>query len=108
MPIRDLLENSVLYQKYKTAIPSELTLFEKAFNKPSVHMNCKICDSEQTFRMMNDYYNVTLHKGNERSSGKILYLDYVCAGCLTFQRVFLIKVSENFDYFMKVGQYPEL
>jgi hypothetical protein len=34
-------------------------------------------------------------------------LDYVCAGCHEFRRVFLIKISEKLDYFIKVGQYPE-
>lgn len=107
MPVKELLENYGLYQKYKIQIPPDLTIFVRAFHKPSVHLNCEICESEQTFVMRNDYYNITIHLGNQESSGKILYLDYVCAGCHTFQRVFLIKVSKNLDYFIKVGQYPE-
>lgn len=49
MPIKELLENYGLYQKYGIKIP----LMLNEFKKPSIHMNCEICNSEQTFYSTN-------------------------------------------------------
>ncbi len=108
MPNKEFLENYALYQKFKAEIPEDIRFFEKAFGKPSVHLNCLVCDSEQTFLMATDSYFKASYESTTNSNGKILHLDYWCAGCKTFHRSFLIKVSDKLDYFMKVGQYPAL
>lgn len=106
MPNKEFLENYPLYQKFKTKIPDHMTNFEETFGRPSVHLKCDFCDSDQTFRLVNQSYIDTCYDRNYDVVGKILHLDYRCAGCSIFHRSFLIKVSDKLDYFMKVGQYP--
>ena len=101
MPIKEFLEGYSLYQKYKIDVPAYLNRFEK----PTIHMYCGECESEQTFAMDNDYCNRSYMIN---SAGKVLNLDYLCAGCENFNRGFLIKISDNLDYLMKAGQYPEI
>lgn len=106
MPNKEFLENYPLYQKFKTKIPKSLKDFELTFGRPSVHLNCEVCGSDQTFRLDNSSYIDTTYDRTYDMDGKILHLDYLCAGCHSFHRSFLIKVSNELDYLMKVGQYP--
>lgn len=105
MPIKDFLETYGLYQKYET----DVTEFLNQFKKPTIHMYCDECRSEQTFIMAN-HYPVNNSSPTDRcsSAGKLVYLDYLCAGCEKFHMAFLIKISNNRDYLMKTGQYPEI
>ncbi|MFZ3166201.1 MAG: hypothetical protein WA130_01210 [Candidatus Methanoperedens sp.] len=106
MPKKEFLEKYPLYQKFKIDIPDNMLDFENAFGKPSVHLKCDNCHSDQTFIFNNQNYIYSCYERNYEVLGKILHLDYLCAGCHTFHRSFLIKVSDKRDYFMKVGQYP--
>ena len=101
---KDFLENYNLYQKYKIEIPADTREFEINFGKASIHMDCEVCNSEQTFIMTNGY--APHYDSIVSAYGKILHLNYECAGCGVFQRVFSIKVSDKLDYLMKTGQYP--
>ena len=102
---KDFLENYNLYQKYRIGIPDDIRDFQSNFGKASVHMDCEICNSEQTFIMKNNY--VPPFDTEYNAHGKILHLNYKCAGCGVFQRVFSIKVSDKLEYLMKIGQYPK-
>lgn len=98
MPNKEFLEKYNLYQKFHAKVPDQVYYLPK----PSVHLNCEICGSEQTFLGSQYYY-----EGNPSPlNGKILLFDCICAGCGKFHRAFLIKVSDNLDYLIKVGQYP--
>ena len=102
MPIKEFLEDYSLYQKYRTTVPEHLN----DFKKPTIHMYCDECKSEQTFIMEGNYFDdyINLHC----SAGTLLYLDYLCAGCEKYYRYFLVKVSNDLDNLMKAGQYPEI
>lgn len=102
---KDFLESHNLYQKYRIAIPDDIRDFQNNFGKVSIHMDCEVCNSEQTF-IMNNEYIVPLDL-EMNAHGKILHLNYRCAGCGIFKRVFSIKVSDNLEYLMKIGQYPK-
>jgi tetratricopeptide (TPR) repeat protein len=49
-----------------------------------------------------------MHYAHAETSGQVLFLIYECKSCHIFHRVFVVKVSENSDYILKVGQYPEI
>lgn len=106
MSNNEFLENGNLYQKYYLDVPDTIT----SIKNPSVHMYCQVCESEQTFNFQtqNWAYNSGHHPANVSSSGQILFLNYLCTGCHCFRRVFVIKISEECDYVLKVGQYPEI
>jgi hypothetical protein len=93
MPNKDFLENYRLYQKFKTEIPNDLRDFELLFDRPSVHLKCEVCGSDQTFRFDNRSYIDTSYNQTSEMSGKILHLDYRCAGCNRFHRYFLINLT---------------
>jgi hypothetical protein len=70
-------------------------------------MFCEICNSKQTFTI-SDCYNLkgySINVSNPESKGEVFTLHYTCAGCNKFIRVFLVKINDNLDYILKVGQY---
>lgn len=74
---------------------------------PTISMHCEICNSNQTFKLEHlSVSSVQVPYLNFPSKGEIFTLNYLCAGCSAFMRVFLVKVSDNCDYAIKVGQYP--
>lgn len=103
MPIKEFLEDYSLYQKYRTEVPEYLNDFEE----PTIHMYCDECQSEQTFTIDCNYFGSS-HVQMYSSAGKLLHVDYLCAGCENNHMYFLVKVSNNLDYLMKAGQYPEI
>lgn len=102
MPNKEFLEKYNLYQKFHMEVPPDFTNFKK----PSIHLFCESCGSEQTFNMINEYDFYRYPSDPRPSKGEISLLEYKCAGCNTFERKFLMKVSDTLDYLMKVGQYP--
>jgi hypothetical protein len=104
MPDKHFLEEGNLYQKFYGKIPERLEPYEF----PAVNMYCEICNSKQTFTVR-EYINTGgyMNVANPPAKGEVFTLHYLCAGCHKFIRVFTIKVSDNLDYIMKVGQYPK-
>lgn len=100
MPNSDFLEKFPLYKKFKCEIPQFLSKIQK----PSIHMNCKVCKSEQTFIMSNEYNEIGAV--GRSSAGAIVRVEYTCAGCGQYERIFLLKFSDKLDYVLKVGQEP--
>lgn len=100
---KQFLEHSNLYQKFKIDVPK---YFEE-FDEPTIHLYCEMCKSDQTFNLHEPFYP-KYQKFDHESAGEIIYLDYICTGCKNFHRVFSVKVDENLDYLMKIGQYPPI
>jgi hypothetical protein len=101
MPKAELLEEYPLYRKFSMKLP------EACFQlpKPAIHMPCAKCKSEQTFQMVNEYYDRTGAPGT-LLSGLISRVIYKCAACHDFERNFMLLFSPQGDFVMKVGQHP--
>lgn len=102
MPDKAFLEQSPLYRKVKT-----VTIAGTAGNlpKPNINMYCPTCKSNQTFSMMNEYWENYQHM-NPPTSGDIYRLVYQCMHCRKFLRYFFVRVNEDHLHLIKVGQYP--
>lgn len=100
MPNKIFLERTPLYRKFKCEVRGTLNTIPK----PPIHMHCKICKSDQTFIMTNEYYGY--RDPFTGSAGEIVRAEYTCAGCGTYKRIFLLGFGAKLDYVMKVGQYP--
>ena len=98
MPNKMFLEKYPLYQKYKMDIPNILSKIPKA----KIHMFCEVCNSEQTFAMNNNYWD-NVPFSNNPSNNLCVLARYLCVGCDMFQRYFLIRISPDLDYIIKVG-----
>jgi len=103
MPNKQFLEESNLYEKFHGRITNRF----EPYKFPTVNLFCETCNSEQTFAIR-EYINTSgyVNVANPVSKGEVFTLHYLCAGCKKFVRVFSLKVSDNLDYIMKVGQYP--
>lgn len=103
MPNPEFLESYTLYRKFFTEqeIPSQIN----EIPRPNINLYCKKCKSIQTF-YMEDYWFEKGEAINQPSNGKVLRATYRCAKCKSFTQHYSIKISENLDYIMKVGQYP--
>ena len=101
MPYRELLEKYPLYRKYPHCLWNTLDRVDK----PTVHMACASCKSDQTFEMINEY-----HEGFERKNVPVAGLSvravYMCVACKMHARYFFLKFGEKSNYVMKVGQEP--
>src|SRR3990170_3187996 len=133
MPYKKFLEEYPLYRKFKTDLCSEDTVsFRSTFGnlpKPAIHMYCDVCNSDQTFNMINEYYeNAYFYKErapktsnlqlatplleNIPAAGKVVRLDYLCSDCRMGERTFLVKFfTEKTSAgtclnMIKVGQFP--
>lgn len=90
--------------------------------KPAINMNCPVCDSAQTFNMINEFYvqeaNSPFHR-NQSPNGKNFDLDYLCMGCKNFHYFFFVEfgvtITKKKDgdlawsdgWVRKIGQKPE-
>ncbi len=106
-------------------IPSSIS----SIKLPSINLFCENCDSIQTFvykyktdRYGDHYVNrgileksplskqATEYPQNPSvtnpSSGEILNITYNCAGCNEAIQYYTVKISDNNDYLMKIGQFP--
>ncbi|KKS11271.1 MAG: hypothetical protein UU67_C0078G0005 [Candidatus Daviesbacteria bacterium GW2011_GWB1_41_5] len=116
---KEFLEKSPLYKKFHNPGFFQWTELRN-LPKPAVHMHCIQCDSEQTFNMSNEYYEVD-YTLIEKSVGKVFRLRYVCSACTTQLRLFFVYVgkeevtrkndqgqdeSSEEIYVMKAGQIP--
>lgn len=107
MPDSKFLEEYPLYRKFPIIINKHL----QEISKVNINMYCKECDSNQTFNMINQYHdglkkNYDPYITDYDSSGQVVRIKYVCAHCEKFSRYFILKINENLDYIMKVGQFP--
>lgn len=106
MPHRELIENYPLYRKFHVEnLPDSL----EKIPMPAIHMYCKICKSEQTFNMVNKYYENTVQQEFLPifpTYGSIVRSLYRCSSCKNFYRYFFLKFDPNGKYIMKIGQEP--
>jgi hypothetical protein len=60
MPNKEFLENYPLYKKFRSQWDREgFESLQKTYTnlpQPAIHMHCDVCESEQTFNMVNEYY----------------------------------------------------
>lgn len=120
MPNKKFLETYPLYRKLDTDWMNNYNNIKfENLPKPAIHMFCDVCDSEQTFNVVNDYDEV--ENNNFPIEGKIIRAKYVCSGCKEGERMFTVRLfnrvekskdekgEENkYKYLsmQKVGQYP--
>jgi len=116
MPNKEFLEKYPLYRKFKTNLIDynfKSASFEEV-PKPAIHMGCNICTSDQTFNIVNEYYELEENRGSKMLvNGKIVRARYRCSSCNRMNRTFFlyffrgVKTKENYAIdVMKVGQYP--
>jgi hypothetical protein len=104
---RKFLEEYPLYRKYAVTLPDLL----QRVPKPGINMHCKVCESNQTFAILHEYYDgIYGRDGYSEPFNKVgtvtIHVEYQCAACKKFMSVFLLKFSEEEKYIMKVGQEP--
>jgi hypothetical protein len=99
MPNKEFLEDYSLFRKMSLELPKTFN----SLSQPSINMKCFKCDSIQTFKMENDYFNY--HPVN--ISDRKVTIVYTCQSCKDYTRQFQVYFSPNNDYMYKFGQYPE-
>lgn len=102
MPHKEFLEAYPLFRKLKAKLPATLDNYPKV----PINMKCSVCDSMQTFNMINSYSEL-FHYSNYPANNTLVRLDYLCQSCKSFHRQFNIYINETLDAVYKVGQYPE-
>lgn len=120
MPNKIFLETYPLYRKFDTDWRNSYNNLKlKKLPKPAIHMFCSVCNSEQTFNVINDYDEV--ENNNFPVDNKIIRAKYVCSDCKKEERIFIVRLfyrvekskdeegEENECVYLsmqKVGQYP--
>ena len=99
---KEFLEDYSLFRKLKLDIPSTMNHIPK----PPINMSCKGCGSDQTFNMINEYYQFHGYFNPKSQDEKVTAI-YQCQSCRSFTRQFQIYISSELDYIYKIGQYPE-
>jgi hypothetical protein len=106
MPDKQFLEEYPLYRKFEMELPDNM----KFLVRPPIHMFCQVCKTEQTFNMVNHYYQFagSVPGGNpsQPPAGAITRASYCCESCKTYHRYFMLKFDQEAAYVMKVGQEP--
>jgi len=102
MPDKEFLEEYPLFRKLKAKLPATLDNYPKV----PINMKCSVCDSMQTFNMINNYSEL-FHHNNYPANNTLIRLDYLCQSCKSFHRQFNIYINEALDAVCKVGQFPE-
>lgn len=102
MPNKEFLEDYPLFKKLKDPFPYTLDLFPKV----PINMKCSMCDSIQTFNMINNFFELMPYS-NYPANNTVVKLDYICQSCKKTHKVFYIYISDTLDYIYKIGQYPE-
>ncbi len=101
MPDKELLEEYPLYRNHDFKVPGRLG----ELDKPAIHMLCRVCESDQTFRMVNDYWE-GYGSPEYDARGAVARLRYRCTSCEKCVRHFLVKLDLSGERIMKVGQFP--
>jgi hypothetical protein len=104
MPNKDFLETYPLYRKLKV---NELPETMDRLPKVKINMPCSICHSNQTFVMINEYWEI-FRFSNPPTRGAGIRLSYLCTHCDKFERLFFVKFGKDTsgEWLMKIGQYP--
>lgn len=107
MPVTEFLEQAPLYRKIHIKYPDRWN----EIPKPSVHMHCEKCRSDQTFQMINKYNWEGYEHGECPLEFEAMCL-YKCAACGN-ERTFLLHFEATWDQISyqelvvtKAGQYP--
>jgi hypothetical protein len=122
MPNRRFLEEYPLYRKYEMTFSQPIRydqIFrgtrhaDEVLTRPSIHMHCPVCASEQTFTMDNHYFEAFVQGMNSASpvrptpvTAPVAFIIYRCTSCRESLRHFAIKFDSENGYVMKVGQEP--
>ncbi|REH37958.1 hypothetical protein DFR26_1744 [Paraperlucidibaca baekdonensis] len=102
MPYKKFLEEYSLYRKFKvTQLPPRTDVLPVV----QINMECPKCSSNQTFVMTNKYWE-NCEYSNYPVEGLVFRMVYLCVHCQEFERVFYIKVADDKQWLMKVGQFP--
>lgn len=101
MPNREFLETYALYRKFNCKVQDSADKLPK----PSIKMWCEVCHSDQTFNMVNDYWDGYAYT-NVSTAGSEYWLRYKCMWCNNYKRNFFIKIGDKLDFITKIGQYP--
>lgn len=101
MPNREFLETYPLYRKFEGFFGHDLSQIPKV----PVKLPCTGCNSEQTFVMLNEYWE-GFDYSNFPAGGAVSRLRYVCTSCQSSSRSFLVLFDEDKSWVMKVGQWP--
>lgn len=101
MPDKQFLETYSLYRPFDMRVPETLD----DLSKPTIKMACSACGSDQTYVMINEYYD---GKGytNYPSAGEVVQAVFLCAGCQKSKRTFYLHIHDDRNGVTKVGQYP--
>lgn len=102
MPDKDFLESYPLYRRFRPAsIPAEM------FSIPESRINiaCPICKSPQTFTLRNKVTEL-VGRRDKNPKGEIFRLLYCCTHCEKHLQHFYVRVDDEKETYMKVGQYP--
>lgn len=102
MPHKEFLEEYPLFRKLNVKLHATLDNYPKV----PINMKCNVCDSMQTFNMINTYSELKGYN-NYPANDTLVRLDYLCQSCQDFHRQFNIYINESLDAVYKVGQYPE-
>jgi hypothetical protein len=99
---KEFLEEYPLFRRFVMNVPKYLN----SINKTPINMICNNCGDNQTFNMVNEYWE--FHRiMNTQSMNEKVRLFYQCQSCKIFYRQFNVYISPNLDYVYKFGQYPE-
>ena len=108
MPNRKFLEEYPLYRKFEYNLPS----FLDGIKDVNINMYCPNCKETRTFSFSLKYlhekspYTRPIFLPYSSGESTIIHLNYICAACEKFNRMFSIRIGEDGHYIEKVGQYP--
>lgn len=97
------LEEYSLFRKFAIKVPLSMHRIQK----PAINMHCHKCLSNQTFNMVNEYYEFSDRINAPASNNQNVRLLYLCQACKITYRQFHVYISPALDYVYKFGQYPE-
>ena len=101
MPNKEFLETFSLYRKFSTKLASTLDNVAS----PPINGLCANCDSMQTFRQNNNWYELAGYS-NYPTGGQVVRAQYVCTSCTKFLWTFYLRFGDNADSITKIGQWP--
>jgi len=102
MPDKRFLEEVPLYKQ--TTVKFFGSVLD-SLPRVSINMYCGLCESNQTFTMINNYWEAN-EAQNANIGTRILRLTYRCMHCNRFPRHFYVLVDGKERTLEKVGQYP--
>jgi hypothetical protein len=102
MPDRELLEAFPLFRKKGVVKSYDMG----QIRKPTIKRHCPECTSEQTFTMINNYWDIVGQTSGMEVHKRPYRLVYRCVGCQDFEVYFIVMFVEDGAAAMKIGQFP--